>query len=118
MNLNDVEKYSYEELCELYNKYFSLGFLGEDGNNKLAFISLVCNITKALKEKGKNLNCYEVLLQICKDYSEFQKNTLLKSLGAVCQDFLYSTNSFPDFGLSPKEMPKKVRNILDNFLPF
>lgn len=116
--INDLENISFEELCEMYNKYFSLGYLGTDGSNKLACIALVCNITNALKKKGKILNCYEVLLSICKDYTSFQKNTFLKGIGAICQDFLYFSDTFPDFGLEPKQMPKKVREILDEYLPF
>lgn len=116
--MNELEKVSFEELCRLYNKYFSLGYLGADGNEKLACISLVCVITKTIQEKGKNVNCYDILLNICKDYSDFQKNTVLKALGAVCQDFLYGCKVFPDFGLEPKQMPKKVRELLENRLPF
>lgn len=116
--INDLENISFEELCKMYNKYFSLGYLGKDGSNKLACIALVCNITNTINKKGKNLNCYEILLNICKDYTDFQKNTFLKGVGAVCQDFLYYSSNFPDFGLEPKQMPKKVREILDQYLPF
>lgn len=41
---------SYEELRWLYNREFSLGFLGKDINNKFALISLLGYLVMKLKE--------------------------------------------------------------------
>lgn len=116
--MTSLQNLSFEKIKAIHQKYFSLSYLGKDINNKFACIALVCNMTSALQKKGKKVTCYDILLQIGKDYSDFTKNTLLKSLGAICEDFMYGCDTFPDFGISPKEMPKTVKKLLDNYCPF
>ena len=36
----------------------------------------------------------------------------------MSEDFAYGCTNFPTFGLSPKEMPAKVKEILGKYLPF
>ena len=95
-----------------------MGYLGKDLSDKLACISLTCYITNELRKKGKKINCYEVLLQIGKDFTDFEKNTFLKSLGVICEDIMYSCDTFPDFGIKPKEMPSTVKKLLEKNCPF
>lgn len=116
--METLENISFEKLSTIYQKYFGLGYLNTDANNKLACISLICNITNELNKKGKNINCYDVILQIGKDFPELVKNTFFKSLGAICQDLMYGCKTFPDFGLKPKEMPKQVLKLLSEYCPF
>lgn len=116
--MTSLQNLSFEKIKAIHQKYFSLSYLGKDINNKFACIALVCNMTSALQKKGKKVTCYDILLQIGKDYSDFTKNALLKSLGAICEDFMYGCDTFPDFGISPKEMPKTVKKLLDNYCPF
>jgi hypothetical protein len=113
-----METMEFKKLVQIYSKYFSLGYLGTDASDKLALISLTCYVTKELQKKGKKINCYEVLLQIGKDFPELEKNTFLKAVGAICEDFLYGSEQFPDFGLKPSEMPKTIKKILDKYTPF
>ena len=114
--MNELENISFDKLFKIYRKFFSMGYLGTDCSDKLACISLVCCITHELRKKGKNLNCYEVLCQIDKDHPE--KNTFLKSLGAICEDLLYCCDKFPDFGIPLKEMPNTVKKLLNQYCPF
>lgn len=116
--MNDLQSISFDKLLAIYDKYFSLGYLNSDVSDKLACISLTCYITNELRKKGKNINCYEVLLQIGKDLPDLEKNTFLKSLGAICESLMYGNKVFPDFGIAPKEMPKTVRKLLDSYCPF
>lgn len=117
--MNSLENISSEKLTALYEKYFSTCFLGKDLSNVLAVISLTCYVTTEIRKKGKNLNCYEVLLKIFKDSPEHFKNTFLKSLGVICGDFMYGCTVFPDFGVKSSEMPKTIKKIIDeNFCPF
>lgn len=95
-----------------------MGYLRTDCSDKLACIALTCYVTNTLKKKGKNINCYEVLLQICKDFPDIEKNTFLKSLGVICEDLLYGCDTFPDFGIKPKDMPSTIKNLLDKYCPF
>ncbi len=113
-----MENISFEKLTAIYNKYFSLGYLNTDANNKLALISLICYVTNELKQKGKNLTCYDVILQIGKDFPDLVKKTFFKALGVICEDLMYGCKTFPDFGLKPKEMPKTILKLLNNYCPF
>ena len=113
-----MEQMPFEQVLKIYSKFFSLGYLGRDGADKLALISLTCYVTKELHKKGKKMNCYEVLLQIGKDFPDLEKNTFLKAVGAICEDLLYGSDSFPDFGLKPSEMPKTIKKLLDKYTPF
>ena len=48
----------YEEMQAIYSKYFSLGFLGSDINEKFALISLICYITEKMKKQKKWIISY------------------------------------------------------------
>lgn len=110
---------SFDELLKLYTENFSMGFINSrDAGEKLALISLTCHITNELRKKGKKLNCYEVLLLVAKDYPEHMKSTFLKSLGVICEDLMYGCDTYPDFGIKSKEMPKTLRELLDKYVPF
>ena len=51
MSPQNTQPLDYTDLSNLYNKYFSIGFLGADINNKFALISLVCYITYKVRRK-------------------------------------------------------------------
>jgi hypothetical protein len=114
----DLQSISFDKLLAIYDKYFSLGYLNTDISDKLACISLTCYITNELRKKGKKSTCYDVLLQIGKDLPDLEKNTFLKSLGAICESLMYGSKTFPDFGIPLKEMPKQVRKLLGSYCPF
>lgn len=116
--MNSLQNSSFEKVLAIYEKYFSLGYLNSDVSDKLACISLTCYITNELRKKGKKVNCYEVLLQIGKDFPKTEKETFLKSLGAICESLMYGSTKFPDFGIAPKDMPKTLRKLLDSYCPF
>lgn len=116
--MKELQNISFNKTLELYKKYFSLNYLGKDMNNKLACIALTCYITNELKQKGKDVSCYDVLLKIGKDFSDSEKNTFLKSLGAICEDLMYGCETFTDFGIKPSEMPKTLKTLLDKYIPF
>lgn len=115
MELDDL---SFEKTLRLYKKFFSLNYLNSNLEDKLACIALTCYLTNLIKKKNQNITCYDVLLKICKDFSEVNKNTFLKSLGAICEDIMYGCDTFPDFGIKPKEMPLQLRTLLQNYVPF
>lgn len=116
--VNDLQNISFDKLLAIYKKYFSLNYLNSDCSDKLACIALTCYITNELRKKGQKLTCYDVLLKIGHDFGEVEKNTFLKSLGTVCEDFMYGCTTFPDFGIKPKDMPKQLKKLLDNYCPF
>lgn len=116
--MNELRNISFDKLYKIYNKYFDLGYLNTDINNKLALLSLVGKITYNLKQKNKNITCYDILLKIGDSYNPEIKETFLKSLAVICTSFMYGCKEFPDFGLKPEEMPKEIKKILDSYCPF
>lgn len=105
---------SYEEMVQNYNMY-SLGYMGTDINSKFAVISLVGYLTFVLRKKKPDVTCYQVIKKIV---GEGLPEDIIKGLSIVCSDFAYGCEQFPTFGLSDKDIPKKVREILLNSLPF
>lgn len=116
--MNDLTNISFDKLSAIYRKYFTLGYLNTDANDKLACIALVCNVTYELNKKGKKMTCYDVILQIGKDFPDLVKNTFFKSLGVICQDLMYGCTTFPNFGLATKDMPKTIKKLLEKYCPF
>jgi hypothetical protein len=116
--MNSLTNTSFDKVLKIYTKYFSLGYLNANLSDKLACIALTCYITNEVRKKGKNVTCYDILLMIGKDFPDTEKNTFLKSLGAICEDLMYGCKEFIDFGIPPKEMPKQLKNLLDKYCPF
>lgn len=114
----ELQNTNFDTVYKIYEKYFTLNYLGKDLSDKFALISLTCYLTKTLNDKGKNITCYDLLLNIGKDFKDYEKNTFLKSLGAICQSLMFGCTVFPTFDLSPKEMPKVIKNLLNNYCPF
>ena len=105
----------YEEMQALYSKYFSLGFLGSDINKKFALVSLVCFLTEKVKKNKPDWTHWKTLYEISKGSIPEDK---LKGLAVICSDFAYGCTSFPTFGIEDKKIPVKVKELLDEQLPF
>ena len=103
------------KLKRVYDKNYSLGFLGRDINTKFALISLICYITYKLSEKHQTITCYDVIKKII---GNNVPDKFINSLSVVCEDFYYECNNFPTFGIPDNEIPSKVREILLSRLPF
>lgn len=115
MELSDL---SWDKTIALYKKFFSVHYLNSNLGDKLAVIALTCYITNELRKKSNNVSCYDVLLKIGKDFGKEEKETFLKSLGAICEDFMYGVKEFPDYGVPLKNMPKQLKKLLDSYVPF
>ena len=113
MSPQNTQPLDYTDLSNLYNKYFSIGFLGADINNKFALISLVCYITYKVRRKDPDWTCWNTLYKINKGSDDF-----IKRLAIICEDYLYGCSEFPTFGLEDKQIPTKIKELLDNSLPF
>lgn len=116
--MNELENFSFEKLYNIYQKYFSLKYINSKFENKLAVIALTCYITNALRKQGKKVNCYDVLQKIGSNFSNFERETFLKPLAVVCEDMMYGCSEYPTFGVSPKEMPAQLKQLLANYCPF
>lgn len=105
----------FEEMQRIYGKYFSLGYLNCDINTKFALISLICYLTHKLKEKKPDVTPYKIIRKIMGDTIP---EDFIKGLAVICSDFEYGCNTFPTFGIEDKQIPKKIKDILSEWLPF
>lgn len=108
----------YEEMQKIYKQYFSLSFLGSDINNKLALISLTCYLTNKLKQKKPDVTHWTVLYKINSKGNTHVPEDLLKGLAVICSDLGYGCTEFPTFGIEDKKIPEKIKELLDNWIPF
>lgn len=105
----------YTRMQEIYSDLFSLGNLNTDINTKFALISLVCYLTARLKEKKPDVTHYQIIRKIIGD--ELPED-FIKGLAVVCSDFAYGCKEFPVFGIEPKQIPGKIKEILSTWIPF
>ncbi len=118
MNLADC---SYEKVRTIYTKYFSLGHLNTKFENKLALIDMICYVTNHInknKDALHKVTCYDIICKIGKDFPDEVHQDFFKSLGAICDDFMYGCDEFPTFGVNPKDMPKEILKLLNTWMPF
>lgn len=108
----------YEKMQEMYRDNFSLFFLGNDISNKFALISLVCYITNKLKKKKPDITHWTVLYKINSTINKPVPEDWLKRLAVICSDFGYGCKEFPTFGLDDKQIPSKIKELIDEWLPF
>ena len=104
----------YEKMQEIYQKYFSLGYLNTDISTKFALISLTCYIVNKLKKKKPDVTYYQVLRKIDSNLPE----DFIKGLSVVCSDFAYGCEVFPTFDIEDKQMVAKIKEILNSYIPF
>lgn len=116
--MSSLENINFDELCKIHLEYYNLGYMGPSLSNKLACIALTCYLTNEFRKQGKKITCYDVLIKIGKHSHLDENNTFLKSLGAICESFMYSCDEFPNLGIEVKEMPKQLKILLDKYLPF
>ena len=86
------------DIYELVNKYVAAGYSEDDAIPKVA----------------QDI----VLLKIGKDFSDVDKNTFLKSLACICQDIMYGCTEFNTFGVERKDVPKTIKKLLNEYIPF
>lgn len=115
MSLKDTDELSYKSLQNLYSTYFTLGHINTDVNSKFALISLICYITNRLKSKNPDVTFYQVVYKLASTKIPEEN---IKGLSIMCKDFSYGCTEFPTFGISDKDIPNKIKEILSNWTPF
>ena len=112
-------KPSYEDLKNIYSRWFSLGGIAGEIDNKFALISLICTIVSAQRKKTPNISCYEIIKKIVAKGNNPLTDDYIIGLSIVCEDFLKGSSKFNTCGLkTAKDMIIKINEILDNWLPF
>lgn len=109
---------SYEGLKWLYNREFSLGFLGKDINSKFALISLLGYLVMKLRKKKPEVTFLDTLIKINNAGTKSVPDKTAKSIAIIAEDFAYGCENFPTFDLKDKDIPKKIKEILNSSLPF
>ena len=107
---------TYKELEAIFNQYFNLGAIASDINTKFALISLICFITTSMKKKKPDVTYYQVVNKLSDGLGLSEDE--IKGLAIMCENFGYGCTEFPTFNISPKEMPKTIKQILNKRLPF
>lgn len=113
-----IESPPYEELQNIFAKYFELPKVSSNASDKLALVSLTCYLTELLKQKKPDITPWTVLYQLNKKGNCSVKEDWLKGFAVVCSSFAYGCTNWPTFGLSDKEIPKKIIELLQQWLPF
>lgn len=106
----------FEELNNFYKEHFSIGFLGDSLDNKLALISLICYVTYKAKLKKPDVTYYQVIMKITN--GQGLTEDVVKALAIICEDFGYMCKEFSTFGLKGNDVVLKIRELLNNWLPF
>ena len=108
----------YEEMQKIFRNNFHLPNFGSDCSEKFALISLICYITEKLKQKNPDVTHWKVLYNLNMKGNCHVETDWLKGLAVVCSEFAYGCTTFPTFGLTDKEIPKKIIEMLQKWLPF
>ena len=72
-----LESLDYSEYKKVFTKYFSLGALSSNMNDKFRLISLISLLVHNNKLKNPNVTCYQVLKKILKNNTEEHKLKIL-----------------------------------------
>lgn len=124
MDMMEVWEPTFEELNEIYQKYFTLKNVGVTIDNKFGLISLVCFLTKQARVKKPDATCLQVLEKVnaptAEDpFSACGNPDFIRGLAIICEDYMQTKGDFMTFGMkSSKEMVAKIREILGEELPF
>ena len=119
---SEFQKLSYEEKISFYVRNFSTGaFSSGKLSNKLALISLICLVTKKLREKDGNLTVKVVIEKILQRPLIITESfdSFLIGLSIICEDFLYQTTEIDNFGFTDsKQIIAKIKELLNEWFPF
>ena len=119
---NVFDELSYEEKVGFYIRNFSTGaFSSGKLSNKLALVSLICLVTKKLREKDGNLSVRVVIEKILQRplYHTEAFDSFLIGLAIICEDFLYETKEIDNLGFTDsKQIIAKIKELLNEWFPF
>ena len=119
---SEFQNLSYEEKFSFYVRNFSTGaFSSGKLSNKLALISLICLVTKKLREKDGNLTVKVVIEKILQRPLIVTESfdSFLIGLSIICEDFLYQTTEIDNLGFTDsKQIIAKIKELLNEWFPF
>lgn len=115
--MKDFERnLTYKEKAEIFDNYFSLGYINSDINEKLALIALIGYTVMKIRKKTPSATYLQVVYKIASGMSI--PEDFLDSIAIIAEDFSYKCTNFPTFGLKDKEIIPKIKDILNKYVPF
>ena len=117
--INDA---SYDDKRTLYSSFFSSGTQTTGKmNNKLILISLICLVSQKMSVDNKTVTPKDVIEKIVGKVLNVNNayDHYLIGLSIVCDDMMVGVTEIDSFGLKTSaEIITKIKNILDEWLPF
>jgi hypothetical protein len=112
---------TFEELKDIYSKYFTLGYVNASNNrsnieNRFVLISLIDYVYSKNKPKNPDMTYYSLIYKLAQGLG--LEDSIIKGLAIVCEDFAYGSEEFPTFGLKGQDIIKEIRAILKELMPF
>jgi hypothetical protein len=118
MKLTDRAKYLEQKKIFIDN--FALDF-GINNNDRLTLIILICNITQSIRTSNSSVLVIDVIEKIIKDEDVGQGlEEFLIKLSFCCESLLAGDQEpFSSLKLeTTKEKTDKIRELVNNYLPF
>lgn len=107
---------SYMEMQQVYTENFSLGNLLGGMQNKFFLIGSICKLTYMAKQKSPGVTHWQIIKKLTNGMNLPER--FLMGLAIMCDDFSYETKEFPNFGVPDKDILPKIKEILNNYMPF
>ena len=114
-NLENTLEPTYKQMQQVYREWFTSGYL-HSMQDKLALFDLIGWLVTSLKKKKPDITYYQIVYKLAKDTGLTDMD--IKKIAIISEDFAYECDDFIDFGLTLKEVPAKIREILCKILPF
>jgi hypothetical protein len=119
--VNQLNKLTYEEKKDVYQRMFTLGYLNsEEMNDRLILISLIALVYQKLKLKEEDITPLKILIKIT---GEKESNSgyfqFLEALSIIVEDFSYGMKKIDACGFKTSpEIINKIKEILNSWIPF
>jgi hypothetical protein len=106
---------TFKEMYSIYKEWFSIGYI-PGMQNRLALINLIGWLVSELKKKKPDITYYQTIYKLATGTGLTDMD--IKKLAIISENFSYQCTDFLDFGLELKEVPAKIKEILNKILPF
>ena len=114
-NLENTSEPTYKQMQRVYKEWFTTGYL-PSMQDKLALIDLIGWLVTSLQKKKPDITYYQIVYKLAKGTGLTDME--IKKIAIISEDFAYQCDDFIDFGLTLKEVPAKIKEILCKILPF
>ena len=100
---------------QVYKDWFTTGYLPSI-QDKLALFDLIGWLVTSLQKKKPDITYYQIVHKLAQGTG--LSDIDIKKIAIISEDFAYKCTAFIDFGLTLKQVPAKINEILCKVLPF